>query len=281
MRVALVTTADLPRPDPELGVLRDAFASLGHAAEIACWDDARIGWQSFDRLLLRSTWNYVRRFADFNAWLARPEVAERLVNPLRTVRWNMHKRYLLELAARGVPVVETELVPVGAMPDWHALADRWGEIVLKPAISAGSFATVRVLPSELDRAREHRAAHRDRDMLVQPLLSSVIERGERNAVLFGGVHSHAVEKGARWSGEREASRGLVEPTDSERALAATALAEATRAVGRMPVYARVDTAIDRDGRTVLMELELIEPSLFLNRIPPAAARLAALTIASD
>jgi hypothetical protein len=273
MRLALVTCANLPRPDPELSVLRDAAQALGHDAVIACWEDPAVAWASFDRLLIRSTWNYVQRFAEYSAWLDRPDVAPRLVNPLRTIRWNIHKRYLLELAERGVPVVETALVPAGAMPEWEAIAARSEEIVLKPAISAGSFATVRVRRDELDRAREHRGAHLDRDMLIQPLLRSVVERGERNAVYFAGVFSHAVEKGARWSGDREASRGLVQPTVAERALAARVLEQTASAVGAMPAYARVDTALDDHGRPVLMELELIEPSLFLDRIPGAAPEL--------
>ena len=147
---------------------------------------------------------------------------------------------------------------------------RFGELVVKPAVSAGSFATVRVARGDLAAARAHRDAHRDRDLLVQPYLRSVSDRGESNLVHFGGRFSHAIHKGARWAGDDEQSRGLVEPTAAELALAERALGAAA-ARGHGPLaYARVDMAAGADGAPLVMELEITEPSLFLDRAPDRA-----------
>lgn len=278
-RVAVVTCRALPRPDPGLPVLRDAFGSRGVEATIAAWDDLSIDWSGFDAVVIQSTWNYVQEFERFWPWLEATAKATRLVNPLEVIRWNIHKRYLIELAAAGVPTVATELVPAGVEPAWDSIFARWDEIVLKPAISAGSFQTVRVAKGDVNAARTHRLANGSRDMLVQPLLPSVIEQGERNLVYLGGRFEHAIRKGARWSGQPEASGGLLQPDRDELDLAEQVLATVrAKGIGE-PAYARVDVARDRNDRAVLMELELIEPSLFFDRVHAAAGRLAEIVLA--
>ncbi len=271
-RIALVTCRDLPRPDSELAPLAAALAERGALATVAAWDDPAVGWDGFDCAVLRSTWNYVRNFSAFTAWLAAVDRVTSLVNPLETVRWNIHKRYLLELAEEGIDVVPTELVEPGAMPSWERCFARWGDLVVKPAISAGSFGTIRVAAGDATSAARHRESHAERAMLVQPLLRSVLAEGERNLVFFDGTYSHAVWKGARWSGQSEASGGPVSPEPDEVDLGRQALAAVGRR-GPTPTYARVDVA-RLNGAPVLMELELIEPSLFLDRVPEAPGRLA-------
>ena len=176
---ALVTCRELPRPDFDLPILERAFAARGHRARTVQWEDASVDWGAFDAAIVRSTWNYVAHYRDFTVWLDRVAAATRLVNPLPAIRWNLHKRYLRELAADGVPTVPTEPVAHGVDPDWPALFDRFGELVVKPAVSAGSFATVRVARGDVAAARAHRDAHRDRDLLVQPSLRSVSDRVSR------------------------------------------------------------------------------------------------------
>ena len=272
-RIALVTCTEMPRADPDLGILQAAFARRGIEAAIACWEDTAVEWPSFDAVVVRSTWNYVARLREFREWLERASAATRLVNPLPALLWNLHKRYLAELAAEGLPVVPTTVVPHAVQPDWHELFARHGDLVLKPAISAGSFATVRVRAGDAAAAREHRAAHGDRDMLVQPLLRSVVEHGETNLVHLGGVFSHAIHKGARWDGQAEQTRGMVEPGADERD-AALRILRAVDGRGLGPLaYARVDLARGTDGAPLLMELEIVEPSLFLDRAPERAELL--------
>ena len=280
MRIALVSTSELPRPDHDLPVLVDAFARRGAEAAVVHWEDAAVDWRAFDVALVRSTWNYVARLDEFLAWIDRVAAATRLVNPPDALRWNLHKRYLLELADAGIPVVPTELVAAAAQPDWRASFARHGALVVKPAVSSGSFATVRIGAGDAAAAAAHRAAHDGREMLVQPLLASVLAHGETNLVHFGGRFSHAIHKAARWDGDLEQSRDLVEPTAAERALADDVLAAvAARGLGT-PAYARVDVAASDDGEPLLMELEIVEPSLFLDRAPDRAARLVDAVIGS-
>jgi len=294
VRVALATCANLPRPDADLPILAEEFRRHGVAAETAVWNDPAIAWHGFDAVVVRSTWDYVGNLGAFERWIDDVDRVTTLVNSAPTLRWNLHKRYLLELAALGVDIIPTTLVPCGASVDWRAVFGRHErhegrdggfnrepnrDLVLKPAVSAGSFATVRVAAGDADAAERHRRAHPGCDFLVQPLLRSVVDHGETNLVCFGGRPSHAVHKGARWSGDAEQSRGVVAPTEAELALAAKAFA-ALESIGLgTPEYARVDCAAAADGRPLLMELELLEPSLFLDRLPPAAASLVRLVCA--
>lgn len=264
----------MPRPDADLPILVAAFDRRGVRAEVVAWEDERVAWSAFDAVLVRSTWNYVGRYRAFHAWIDRVAAATRLLNPRAALLWNLHKRYLAELAADGIAVVPTEVVLHGVEPDWEALFARFGDLVVKPAVSAGSFATIRVRRGDTALARAHRAAHLERDLLVQPLLASVLAGGETNLVHFGGRFAHAIHKGARWDGDAEQSRGLVEPAADERALAQRVLAHVD-ALGFGPLaYARVDVArCDATGGPLLMELEIVEPSLFLDRAPDRAAML--------
>ena len=278
MRIALATCLDMPRPDADLPILVEAFAARGARAEVVPWEDPRAEWGAFDAVVVRSTWNYVGRYRDFHAWIDRVAAATRLVNPRAALLWNLHKRYLAELAAAGIAVVPTEVVLHGTEPDWEALCARHGDLVVKPAVSAGSFATIRVRRGDVAAARAHREAHLERDLLVQPLLASVVSHGETNLVHFGGRFSHAVHKGARWDGDAEQSRGLVTPEPDEIALAQAVLAHVGSAGFGPLAYARVDMARGTDGRPLLMELEIVEPSLFLDRAPGAADRLAEVVL---
>jgi O-ureido-D-serine cyclo-ligase len=301
----------MPRPDADLPILVRAFAERGACAEIVPWEDAGVAWQDFDAALVRSTWNYVGRYREFHAWIDRVAAATRLLNPRGAMLWNLHKRYLAELAGAGIDVVPTEVVLHGVDPDWEALFARFGDLVVKPAVSAGSFATIRVRRGDVAAARAHRMAHFERDLLVQPLLASVVAHGETNLVHFGGRFSHAIHKGARWDGDAEQSRGVVQPETDELALASRVLAHVDahgrrseghdanahgahvhgahgahvhgahgHGWGGAPLaYARVDVARGADGRPLLMELEIVEPSLFLDRAPEQAALLVEAVLA--
>lgn len=278
MRIALVTCATLPRPDTDLPILTEAFRSSGVVAETVVWDDPSVEWDRFDAAIVRSTWDYVGKLDAFARWIDVTARATRLVNDARILRWNLHKRYLLELEALGVDIIPTTLIPAGAPADWNGLFTRHGDLVLKPAVSAGSFATVRIAAGDNGAAERHRRTHAAIDFLAQPLLRSVVEHGESNLVCFGGRPSHAIHKGARWSGDAEQSRGLVEPTGAELVLADRALAAASALGFGTPAYARVDCAAGPQGRPLLMELELLEPSLFLDRAPSAPAALVAAVL---
>ncbi len=264
--VALATCVWTPEVDNDLHPLLDALRAAGLSTAALAWDDAGADFASARVTLLRSTWNYSEKPAAFLDWVGRTAARSSLWNPEATVRWNAHKSYLLDLEARGVPVVPTHLARRG---DPIALADvmrerGWSEVVVKPAVSGGSRATIRVGPDDHARGEAHlRMLVAREDALVQPYQQSVEGHGERAVVTVERVPMHAVRKSPRFLGDPESVSEAVPIEEDERDLVARAL----RAVPGPLLYARVDVARDPDGRPRVMELELIEPSLFFLQSP--------------
>lgn len=273
MHLRIATCTQLPEPDADEELLLDALRARGVDARMAAWNDPREDWDARVPTVIRSTWDYIHDLERFRAWLARAERAAPLWNPRRIVERNVHKGYLLELEARGVRIVPTEFLRRGFDMDLELLrASRgFGAVVIKPAVGAGSFATRRFEAHDGERAQDFlRESLRERDVLVQPWLPSVDGHGERACVWIDGAFTHAVRKTPRFSGEDESVSEAVAIEPAEQALAERALAP----IAKELLYARVDVAPGLDGRPCVMELELVEPSLFLKQHPPALARLA-------
>ena len=267
MKLRVATCRSLPEVDIDEAPLAEALARAGVDAALVAWDDPDADWDAPGATLLRSTWNYALDVARFLAWIDRVDAAGPLLNPRAVVRDNVHKRYLLALAARGVPVVPTTLVERGATCDLAAMADR---IVIKPEVGAGSLGAATFAPGDL-AAAEHLAkltAHGA--ALVQPYLTSVEDYGERSIVMIDGALSHAIRKTPRFSGDSERVAGPFEIAPDERAVALAALAPY-----RDLLYGRVDVARDNSGHPMVMELELVEPSLFFAYQPGSADRFVA------
>jgi glutathione synthase/RimK-type ligase-like ATP-grasp enzyme len=276
VRIALVTYRRLPDLDPDDRPLAAVLAGRGHQVAAALWDDPALDWSSFDIALLRSTWDYFHRRDEFLAWAARAAAATRLWNPLPLVRWNSHKAYLVELHRRGAPVIPTEIVPAGSALDVRArMAENgWARAVLKPAVSGDAYGTILVDEAGMAAGQAHAdALLAERDVMIQPYFESVEEPGERCLVHIDGRFSHAVRKRSLFLGGRHAGpEGLaVEAADDERDAADRVL---RLAGAESALYARVDLARDDDGRPCLMELELVEPTLFFTVAPGAAERMA-------
>lgn len=280
-RVALATCRELPAGDEDSAVLLAACASAGLDAEWRVWDDPAVDWGSYDLVVIRSTWDYVPRRDDFAAWAAS---VPRLANPAEVIAWNTDKTYLRELAAAGVPVVPTRWLEPGEPVGGEGWTGEWGEVVVKPAVSAGARDTARYGADEVDRARSHAAVLLDagRRVMVQPYLAGVDESGETAMLYVGGAYSHTIRKGPLlasggaaeieqlWRPEQIEPR---EPSAAERALADRVLAAVPGGPDRL-LYARVDLLPGPAGEPVLIEVELAEPSLFLTAVPAAAGRLA-------
>lgn len=267
MRLAIVTASRLPHPDDDQPLL--AAALKGHAdVTLAAWDDEGIDWSRFDAAVIRSTWNYVHHIDQFLAWTRRAAHQTRLWNRAETIAWNADKQYLVDLAGRGVPVIPTRVVPRGSTHDLRELAGSWSRVVVKPRVSAGSFETHRFDVAALTGGELERCA-RERDVLVQPYVASVEDHGERSLVFIDGALSHAVRKSPRFSTDEESTIPVAVGEDERRC------AEHVLSVVDDPLlYARVDLARDAHGSPQLMELELIEPSLFLRHAERSAERLA-------
>jgi len=275
VRVALVTGSRLEQEDADEAPLAEALRARGHQPGVAVWDDPALDWSVFDAALIRSTWDYFRRRDEFVAWAFRAGAATRLFNPPELVRWTTHKFYLRELERGGAPVVPTEFLEAGSRVDLAALmsARGWESVVVKPAVSADSFATLRAGRGDPAAGQAHLDRHlRERDMMVQAYMPAVAEPGERCLVAIDGRLSHAVRKRSLFLGGRHAGpEGLpVEVADDEAAAARAILALVP---GGLPLYARIDLVRDPAGRPRLMELELAEPSLFFAEGPGSAARL--------
>jgi len=273
--VALASCRELPEPDPDAVPLAEALAAAGIEAEVVAWDDDGADWSRARLTVLRSTWNYPPHRDAFLAWAERADAVSRLWNPLSLVRWNSYKGYLLELEAAGLPVTPTVLLPRGSTVTLREiLAERgWEEAVVKPVISAASFKTRRAGRDELEAGEAHlRALLDERDVLVQRYLPSVADHGERALVWIDGELTHAVRKSPRFEGDDESvSSEAVAISEAEAALARRVIEEV-----RDPLlYARVDVAPGPEGDPVVMELELIEPSLFFPQHPPALDRYVA------
>lgn len=262
----------MPEPDADEELLLDALRERGIATRLAAWNDPHEDWDARVPTVIRSTWNYIHALPAFLAWAERAERAAALWNPLAVVRGNVHKRYLVELAARGIPCVPTSLFERGSRVDLdrHVRERGWRRLILKPAVGAGSFDTRRFEPSEILEAQRHLERILQRgDALVQPYLESVEDHGERAIVCIDGQITHAVRKSPRFADGVESVSPALPVEPEERALAEAVLA----LVPARLLYARVDVAPGPDGRPRVMELELVEPSLFLRQHQPALARL--------
>jgi glutathione synthase/RimK-type ligase-like ATP-grasp enzyme len=251
-----------------------AFRASGWDALSVVWNAPGIAWGEFDAAIVRSTWDYIDDLDGFLATLASIEAAGCvLLNDHATIAWNARKRYLLDLTARGVAVIPTRLVERAA--DAHSVPAEWSRIVVKPEVGIGALGT-RVIARA---ALEERLAAVRGAQLVQPFVESVMTEGEWSFVYVDGRFSHALVKQPAPGDYRVQSiyGGTVrraEPDARDRADADAVLP----ALSTTPLYARVDLA-RLDGRLHLMELELIEPVLFLELEPEAARRLVAATLA--
>lgn len=260
--VALVTHAGMPHLDEDDRPLVAALEREGLEAAVAVWSDPEVDWSRFACVLVRSTWDYHRRLDEFLAWTRR--AGRLVVNAPEVLAWNAHKRYLLDLAARGVPVVPTTVLARGsAAPRLDA------DVFVKLAVSAGAEGVAR--GDETAKLEDLLARG---DVLVQPLVPSLVETGERSILAFADEVSHAVD---RRPGVHGPDRGRpAAATDGELAVARAAIAAAHDAIGDGAAfpYARVDLVRMPGGEAVVVELELIEPSLFLRHEPGAPSRLA-------
>jgi glutathione synthase/RimK-type ligase-like ATP-grasp enzyme len=286
-RVALATMAEGWAVDEDAPMLVPALQNLGLEVVPAMWDDPSVDWGAHDLVVIRSTWDYAQRPVEFLEWARHVESVTRLANSAGVVEWNVDKHYLGQLAADGVAVVPTTYLEPGAEAlDIDRALSGHGEVVVKPAVSAGSKDTTRHSPRDRAAAAAQASALLDagRSVMVQPYLDSVDRDGETGMVFFDGVLSHSFRKGQLLHADAAPADGLFAPerissrsaAHDERELAAQVLDAALRrlAPDRL-LYARVDVIRDHDGRPTLLELELVEPSFFLETDPPAAGRAAA------
>ena len=268
MRIAIATCERPPAPDTDAGPVTDALRREGIEAEEVAWSDPAVDWSRFDRVWISSTWDYHERLEDFRGWLNRAHSVTEVENPPQLIDWNLDKRYLRELAEAGVPVIPTVWTDRGEAAGAAGEAARrgWERVIVKPTVDLGAMNLELVEPAGVEPALDRIGA----PSLVQPFLPSIQTEGELSLVYMRGELSHAVRKvpregdfrvqdsyGAEWKPERPAAEA------EEVGARVFALLAGRGSGGAEPLYGRVDLVRRLDGELCVIEVELIEPNLYL------------------
>jgi hypothetical protein len=256
--------------------LADALSERGCRVVPYNWDDAAVDWTEFDAIVLRSCWDYHLRADEFRDWLQRCTGLP-VWNPVPLVQENIHKSYLLELKQDNVPVVDTRIIHSGLHCDLeHLLSEAgWNHAVIKPAISATAhqtWLTAEVSLAESQKRLEQLLDHSD--VLIQPFIPEITNNGEYSFIFFAGELSHVVLKQAKAGDFRVQNDfgGKSERVEPRQDLVAQAQAVADY-VPQPWLYARID-GVEVGGRFLVMEIELIEPMLFIEMAANSNRRFA-------
>jgi glutathione synthase/RimK-type ligase-like ATP-grasp enzyme len=276
-RIAIATCAGYEDLKTDEELLRKALRERDREAVSVVWDEPGVAWESFDLCLVKSTWDYHEKHEEFLAWGRRVEAVSALHNPAELIAWNSDKTYLRELGERGVRTVPTVWVSRGSETNLEEVlaAEGWQRAVVKPVVDLGAKNLHRVRAGDGEGQAALEAVLQRHEAMVQPFLPSLEEQGETSLVYVDGELTHTVRKQPAAGDFRVQSIWGGTFTRTEPDLAQVELAEqAIAQLGSPPLYARVDLVEDLEGRPCLIELELIEPNLYLNQHPPAAERLA-------
>jgi glutathione synthase/RimK-type ligase-like ATP-grasp enzyme len=281
-RIAIATCAHYDEFKTDDSLLREALARRGIEAPSVLWDGEQPDWSGFDACLIRSTWDYADSYDDFLAWTQSVAGQTQLWNPAELVAWNSNKTYLRELAEGGVPIVPTAWLQPGDEADVAALLESrgWDEVVMKPVVDLGARNLRRVAGEPAKAARALAKVLRRGEAMLQPFLPSLEAEGELSLIYVDGRFAHAVRKRPapgdfRVQGIWGGTATPMEPNSEGLEIGALALSQ----LPEPPLYARVDLVEDLDGEPVLIELEMIEPSLYLSEQPDTADALAAAVAA--
>jgi hypothetical protein len=281
-RLAWVTTHEARGRDEDEPLGLAALERAGVSVDVVDWDDRAVDWSGFDRVVLRSAWDYPQRLDEFSTWLDAVDAVTDLVNPPALVRWSLDKQYLAELAEAGVPITPTVFVPPGSAATLPP-----GGVVVKPAVGAGSVDAAWYGADQHEEATSHvaRLHAAGQVVLVQPFLRSIPEEGEWPVVFLDGRFSHAANKRVALPQAGTVDDLFAPETNAAHVATAAQIEVAQAAVDLVsdrlgtPTYARVDLVRDDTGGFCVLELELVEPSLFLAYAEPAAAERFAAVLA--
>ncbi|MGZ3527995.1 MAG: ATP-grasp domain-containing protein [Vulcanimicrobiaceae bacterium] len=272
MTIGFVTCSQLGGITPDDELFAAALADAGVRVRSVPWDCGEPP-QDLEALVLRSPWNYHLTPELFLAWVDTASDSALVCNSPTIVRWNSHKGYLFDLQQAGVPIAPTVLCKKHEVSDLRAITGErnWNQVVVKPAISASSFMTRIIgLPAQAVHSNgdlQGRVAEdgqdllesilETRDALVQPFMPEIFERGERCLIFIDGQYSHAVQKAPFTNAPGGGRPVIAEPQEIQIGQRALSVLTET------PLYARVDLLRGTDGVDRLMELELIDPELYM------------------
>jgi hypothetical protein len=264
--------------DDSWPLLREALTAKGMESSVVAWTDPTVDWDGADLVLAMFAWGYVSHRRQFVAWAHEVEARTRLVNSAAVLEWGSDKRYLMDLAAGGVPIVPTQWVPPGGQ--WRSPSD---DYVIKPSVASGGMGAARYVDQDAAQADRHiRRLHADGQLvMVQPYQATIDAEGETALIFISGSYSHAIHKGALLQADVGVTERLWEqqvisdarPRQDQQLLAETVMGAVARTVGPT-TYARVDVVDGPGGIPLVLEVEVVEPSLFLSHWPDAARQLA-------
>ena len=260
-------------------LLQAALKRHGISSVRRDWASPDVDWSQFRCAVFRTTWDYFERRHEFTAWLNHIRGQTRLCNDAALISWNMDKHYLADLEAKGILIVPSKFIERGSTVTLHELLDEsgWDEAIIKPCISGAARHTYRLnRESAAQLESVVRQLLTDESLILQPFQQSVMRHGEDALMLFNGGLTHAVRKTPKPGDFRvqDDYGGMAhphEPSAAQIEFAQRALAACPSA----PAYGRVDLVRDNHGNLAVMELELIEPELWLRNHPPAATAFAA------
>ena len=243
------------------------FAKEAYEVDIVSWKSA-VNWNEYESVIVRSTWDYQKDLDSFVSVLEQIENSSaQLQNSLELMKWNFDKNYLKDLKEQGALIIPSEF----AEDYEHETALRvfeefdCPEIIIKPCVSANSDDTFRLNRGELESKRQYFAKlFRGRSHLYQPFVKSVVERGGYSLFYFGGLFSHAILKTPKTGDFRVQEEHGGHLTKIEAPSSMTGIGSSIiSSLPKEPLYARVDL-VSFENSWALMELELIEPSLYFN-----------------
>jgi len=282
-RIALATSKQYSALTKDDRLLLVPLAERGFHAEPAVWSDPNYPWSDCDAVILRSCWDYHLRLDEFLSWIASLEQAGVSVwNQPSLLRWNADKIYLRDLERRGVPIIPTFWGDPAEPDDLPALLRdlNWAQAVIKPRVSASAHKTRVTSPSAASQDQElFDELQRGPGVMLQKFMEEVQTAGEWSLMFFAGRFSHAVVKTAKAGDFRvQDEYGGSTVAQSPPAAVLEAADRIMNTLDPTPLYARVD-GVESNGQFLLMELELIEPMLFLNSTPDVPRRFADALVA--
>jgi glutathione synthase/RimK-type ligase-like ATP-grasp enzyme len=281
MKLAVLTYADkgafaTGNVADENKILDQLLKALGISAVFEVWSDENVDWSKYTHILIKSPWDYFDRYQEFVNWCHRIKSLGILVwNDIDTVLWNADKHYLLDIEKKGFSIVPTAFIPAGVDIALNTFFDMFevDQLVLKPAVSGGSKNTLLIRRDEISSAIANlKEAMNQEDFMVQPFVPEIADTGEFSYIFFNGKFSHAILKSPK-AGEFRVQHffgGSVHPVSPSNA-ELQYLQSLVDACAPDTLYARVD-GIWRAEQFFLMELELIEPYLFLYTDPLAESK---------
>lgn len=290
MDFTFLTCSRLADLDPDDRLALDVLTKRGYACQGVVWDDPAVDWENAGTCVLRSTWDYHVKFKQFMQWLDEVSSRMQIINRPEIVRWNVRKTYLRDLEALGVPITPTRWLTDASEKSIADAGKSFAgaeKVVVKPTIGLATSGVKMVAREELLTLNDHiKELLSLGEVMLQPYFSSVQDYGERSLIFLGGTYSHAARKSAfqhmaaaGGAGERAIVADEKEIEIATATMRALCMVPALQSAGitlEQIAYARVDLIRDHENKPVILEVELVEPSLFLAYSPDAPARFASV-----